>query len=134
EVERIGGVVRGIETGYFQREIARSAERQQREIESGERIVVGINRFRDPDGEAPPPIQRIDPEAERRQVDRVRRVRAERDPGAWARALDRLEDCARGGENVVPAILEAVRAYATLGEISDRLRRTWGEHRELVAI
>jgi methylmalonyl-CoA mutase N-terminal domain/subunit len=134
QIEALGGTLAAIEAGFQQREIADAAYRVQREIETGERIVVGVNRFRDPDGEAPPPIQRIDPEAERRQVERVRRVRAERDPGAWARALDRLEDCARGGENVLPAILEAVRAYATVGEISDRLRRTWGEHRELVAI
>ncbi len=134
EIEGLGGTLAAIEAGFQQREIAEAAYRVQREIERGDRIVVGVNRFRDPDSEAPPPIQRIDPEAERRQVERVRRVRAERDPGAWARALDRLEDCARGGENLLPAILEAVRAYATVGEISDRLRRVWGEHRELVAL
>jgi methylmalonyl-CoA mutase N-terminal domain/subunit len=133
-IEAMGGTLAAIEAGFQQREIADAAYRVQREIETGERIVVGVNRFRDPDEDTPPPIQRIDPEAERRQVERVRRVRAERDPVAWARALDRLEAAARGGENVLPAILEAVRAYATVGEISDRLRGTWGEHRELVAI
>jgi methylmalonyl-CoA mutase N-terminal domain/subunit len=133
-IEAMGGTLAAIEAGFQQREIADAAYRVQREIETGDRIVVGVNRFRDPDEDTPPPIQRIDPEAERRQVERVRRVRAERDPVAWARALDRLEAAARGGENVLPAILEAVRAYATVGEISDRLRGTWGEHRELVAI
>jgi methylmalonyl-CoA mutase N-terminal domain/subunit len=134
QIEAMGGTLAAIEAGFQQREIADAAYRVQREIETGERIVVGVNRFRDPDEEASPPIQRIDPEAERRQVERLRRVRAGRDPVAWVRALDRLEAAARGGENVLPAILEAVRAYATVGEISDRLRATWGEHRELVAI
>ncbi len=134
EIEALGGTLAAIEAGFQQREIADAAYRVQREIELGERIVVGVNRFRDPDSEAPPPIQRIDPEAERRQVERVRRVRADRDPAAWGRALDRLEEAARGGENLLPAILDAVRAYATVGEISDRLRRTFGEHRELIAL
>ncbi|GIW20403.1 MAG: methylmalonyl-CoA mutase [Chloroflexota bacterium] len=134
EIEALGGTLAAIEAGFQQRQIAEAAYRVQREIERGERIVVGVNRFVDPEDEAPPPIQRIDPEAERRQVERVRRVRAERDPAAWEQALRRLEDCARGEENLVPAILEAVRAYATVGEISDRLRRVWGEHRELVLV
>ncbi|HWP63262.1 MAG TPA: methylmalonyl-CoA mutase family protein [Candidatus Binatia bacterium] len=134
EIEALGGTLAAIEAGFQQRQIAEAAYRVQREIERGERIVVGVNRFVDPEDEAPPPIQRIDPEAERRQVERVRRVRAERDPAAWEQALRRLEDCARGEENLVPAILEAVRAYATVGEISDRLRRVWGEHRELVSV
>jgi len=97
--------------------------------------VVGVNRFRD-EGAAStrPALQRIDPEGEHRQVERVRRVRAERDPRTWERTLDRLGAAARGGDNVMPALVEAVEAYATVGEISDRLRVAFGEHRELVTV
>jgi methylmalonyl-CoA mutase N-terminal domain/subunit len=97
--------------------------------------VVGVNKFRDDGaGEAKAPLQRIDPEGERRQVERVRRVRAERDPAVWSAALDRLEDAARGTDNLLPPILEAVNAYATVGEISDRLRTAFGVHRELITV
>ena len=81
-----------------------------------------------------PALQRIDPEGERRQVEGLRRVRAEREPAAWAAALDRLAAVAGGDENVMPALIDAVRAYATVGEISDRLRAAWGEHRELITV
>jgi methylmalonyl-CoA mutase N-terminal domain/subunit len=94
---------------------------------------VGVNRFTD-DEVATPPTQRIDPEGERRQVERVRRVRAERSSDAWASAMDGLEEVARADGNLMPAILAAVRAYATVGEISDRLRVAWGEHRELITV
>jgi methylmalonyl-CoA mutase, N-terminal domain len=96
-----------------------------------------VNRFRDAGAgtrEARPAIQRIDPEGERRQVERVRRVRAERDAATWERAIARLGDAARGSDNVMPALVEAVEAYATVGEISDRLRTAFGEHRELVTV
>ena len=105
----------------------------QRAIEGGELIVVGVNKFRDEQG-ATPPLQRIDPDGERRQVDGLRRVRAERDPAAWEAAMGRLEDAARGSDNLMPPIIEAVNAYATVGEISDRLRAVWGSHRELITI
>ena len=81
-----------------------------------------------------PPLQRIDPDGERRQVERVRRVRAERSAETWTAAMDRLEATARGDGNLMPPILDAVRAYATVGEISDRLRVAWGEHRELITV
>ncbi|HEU4673172.1 MAG TPA: methylmalonyl-CoA mutase family protein [Candidatus Limnocylindrales bacterium] len=135
EIDGFGGTLQAIEAGFQQRQIQEAAYRTQQEIEAGERVVVGVNRFRDDAAAASKPaLQRIDPEGERRQVERVRRVRAERDPAAWSRALDRLDDCARGGENVMPALVEAVEAYATLGEISDRLRVAFGEHRELVTV
>jgi methylmalonyl-CoA mutase N-terminal domain/subunit len=102
-------------------------------IEQGDQVVVGVNRFRD-EGVATPSLQRIDPDGERRQIEGVRRIRTERDPAVWAAALGRLEDAARGGDNVMPALIEAVGAYATVGEISDRLRIAWGEHRELITL
>ena len=135
EIDAAGGTLAAIEAGFQQRQIQESAYRVQQAIEAGDQVVVGVNRFRDEAGlSVPPPIQRIDPEGERRQIERVRRVRAERDAPAWEAALGRLEEYARGGENLMPAMIDAVRAYATVGEISDRLRTAWGEHRELITV
>ncbi len=134
EIDAMGGTLSAIEGGFQQRQIQESAYAVQREIERGERVVVGVNRFRDDDPGLPPAIHRIDPEGERRQVEALRRVRAERDPAAWEAALRRLGDEARGEANLLPAIIEAVRAYATVGEIADGLRRAWGVHRELITV
>jgi methylmalonyl-CoA mutase N-terminal domain/subunit len=133
EIDAMGGPLVAIEHGFQQRQIQESAYRVQQEIERGDKIVVGVNRFRD-EAAAPPPLHRIDPEGERRQVEGVRRVRQQRDPAVWSASLARLEEAARGDENLLPPIIEAVKAYATVGEISDRLRVTWGEHRELVTV
>ena len=133
EIEAMGGTLAAIEAGYQQRQIQESSYQVQRAIESGSKVVVGVNKFRDEEGTTPP-LQRIDPEGERRQCQGVQRVRAERDPVAWAASLARLEDCARGDENLMPPIIEAVKAYATVGEICDRLRGVWGEHRELITV
>jgi methylmalonyl-CoA mutase, N-terminal domain len=133
EIDALGGALAAIEAGYQQRQIQEAAYRVQREIEAEERIVVGVNRFRD-DALPSPELQRIDPAGEREQVDRLRRLRAERDEAAWAAALERLEQAAAGQENLLPPIIDAVKARATLGEISDRLRVAWGEHRELITV
>jgi methylmalonyl-CoA mutase N-terminal domain/subunit len=133
EIEAMGGTLAAIEAGFQQRQIQEAAFRVQREIERGDRIVVGVNKYRD-EGASTPPIQRIDPEGERGQIERLRRVRAERDPAAWEAALRRLEDTARGGDNLLPPLIEAVGAYATVGEISNQLRVAWGEHRELITV
>ncbi len=134
EIEAQGGTLASIENGFQQRQIQESAYRVQREVERGDRVVVGVNRFRDDDQGTGPALQRIDPEGERRQVDGVRRVRHERDAAAWEAALRRLGDEAMGDGNLMPAIIEAVDAYATVGEISDRLRAAWGVHRELITV
>ena len=133
QIEDLGGTLAAIERGFQQREIQEAAYRVQRAIDSGDQIVVGVNRFRD-DEVSTPPTQKIDPDGERRQVDRVRRVRAERSEATWTATMDELERVARVDGNLMPAILAAVRAYATVGEISDRLRLTWGEHRELITV
>jgi methylmalonyl-CoA mutase N-terminal domain/subunit len=133
EIETLGGTLAAIERGFQQREIQEAAYRVQRAIDTGDQVVVGVNRFTD-DEIATPPTHRIDPEGERRQVERVRRVRAERSADAWATSMDELERIARADGNLMPAILAAARAYATVGEISDRLRVTWGEHRELITV
>jgi methylmalonyl-CoA mutase, N-terminal domain len=133
EIEALGGTLAAIEGGFQQRQIQESSYQVQRAIEDGSQVVVGVNRFQD-EGHRTPSLQRIDPDGERHQVEGLRRVRAERDPVAWDAALRRVGECARGDENLMPALIEAVRAYATVGEISDRLRAAWGEHRELVTV
>ncbi len=134
EIDVLGGPLAAIETGFQQRQIQESAYRVQQEIEAGERIIVGVNRYAEEAVGPPIALQRIEPEAERRQVEGVRAVRAERDAGVWSRSLQRLSDAARGGDNIMPALIEAVAAYATVGEMSNCLREVWGEHRELITI
>jgi len=128
-IDELGGMLRAVEEGYPQREIAESAYRYQREIEAGERIVVGVNAFRSEE-EEPIPILRIDEKVARGQVERLRAVKAERDGARAAAALAVLERAAREGANVMPPIIAAVKAYATLGEISDVLRSVFGIYRE----
>jgi methylmalonyl-CoA mutase N-terminal domain/subunit len=134
EIDAMGGTLAAIEAGFQQRQIQESAYRVQRAIERQDQVVVGVNRFRDEGEAARPPLLRIDPEGERRQVESLRRVRAGRDEAAWAGAMRRLEDAARGGDNLMPPIIEAVATYATVGEIADRLRSVWGVHRELITV
>ena len=133
EIDAMGGAIAGIEAGYQQRQIQDAAYRVQREIERAERIVVGVNRFTD-DEVVTPPLQRIDPALEREQVARIAALRSTRDESAWAAALEQLERSARGSDNVMPAVIEAVKANATLGEISDRLRAVFGEYREVITV
>ncbi|MEX2245959.1 MAG: methylmalonyl-CoA mutase family protein [Dehalococcoidia bacterium] len=127
-VEDIGGSVAAIESGYMQTEIQEAAVRQQQEIESGKRVVVGVNRFRT-DEEPAPAIFRVNMELARGQIERLERVRTQRDGPAVEASLRRLHDTACGEENLMPAILDAVRVYATLGEICGELRAVWGEYR-----
>ena len=128
-IDDMGGTLRAIETGYIQREIQNAAYEYQRAVESGERIVVGVNRFeQDEDGGIP--VFRLDPAGERAQIDRVRQVRAGRSAPAVESALGALEEAARGTANLMPPILRAAEAFATVGEISDRLRGVFGEYRE----
>ena len=128
EVERGGGAAAGIARGYFQDAIARSAYAQQRAIEANEQVVVGVNRFTI--AEPPPPIPAPDYSAlARAQIARVRQVRERREPLRWRQGLDRLAAAARGDGPLMSHIIAAVRARATVGEISGVLRAVWGEHR-----
>ncbi|MCL6450501.1 MAG: methylmalonyl-CoA mutase family protein [Acetobacteraceae bacterium] len=129
QIEALGGVVAAIEQGFFQREIADSAYRYQLQIERGEKVVVGVNRYR-MEEELSIPLLRVDPAVAERQVARLNRVRQERDGARVRAALDRVSKAAEGTDNLMPFILEAVRAYASLGEIMDALRRVFGEYRE----
>jgi len=133
QIRKIGGMLPAIETGYVQREIGEAAYRDQRDVEDGHRVIVGVNRFQTPH-EHPPAILRVDPAVADRQKARLRRVRAERDQTRCADALSALSRCAEGRGNLVPLILDAVRAYATVGEICDTLRRTFGAHRPPVVV
>jgi methylmalonyl-CoA mutase N-terminal domain/subunit len=132
-IDALGGMLRAIETGYVQGEIQKAAYEFQRAIERGDQIVVGVNQFV-AEKEVSVPTLRIDPELERAQVERVRALRARRDSDKAASAVDIVEACARSGENLMPAIMNAVEALATVGEISDALRRVFGEYTESVVL
>jgi methylmalonyl-CoA mutase N-terminal domain/subunit len=132
DVDRMGGVVPGIELGYFQREIARSAMRQQVEIETGERVIVGVNEFAVEGETLEIPLLKITEEAETRQRERMAALRRDRDEAAVERTLAALRDAAASGENVVPAMLDAVRAYATLYEIRFAMEEVFGAYQEPV--
>ena len=128
-IDDLGGMVEAIEAGYPQREIAESAYRFQREVESGERKIVGVN---DRTGEPGAGVETlyIDEAAAAAQGDRLAALRADRDGAAVSRALDRLRKTALGADNLMPVLIDAVRAYATLGEMCDALRDVWGEYEE----
>ncbi len=129
KIDELGGSVRAVEQGYIQREIEEAAYRYQRDLEDGRRVVVGVNRFQAAET-TQPPILKVDPEVGRRQAAKVAALRERRDVEAVRAALAGLEAAARSNENLMPRILAAVEAYATLGEISDTLRAVFGEQRE----
>jgi methylmalonyl-CoA mutase N-terminal domain/subunit len=133
KIEAMGGMLRAIETGYVQREIQESAYRYQKEIETQEQVVVGVNKFQLED-EPPVQVLRIDAALERAQIERVRALRERRDSRSSTVALKKLEEAAGTTENLLPRILECVEAYSTVGEISNTLRRVWGEYRETSSI
>jgi methylmalonyl-CoA mutase N-terminal domain/subunit len=133
KIEMMGGMLKAIERGYVQQEIQNAAYEYQQAVDRGEAVVVGVNRF-ELEQEKPIPIQRIDEGLEARQVERVRALRARREAGACQAALRAVEDAARTGENLMPRILSAVEAHATVGEISDAMRRLFGEYRESVVL
>jgi methylmalonyl-CoA mutase N-terminal domain/subunit len=127
------GMLRAIEQGYIQKEIQNAAYAFQRSVDAKETIIVGVNRFTSEAG-AQVPLQRIDADLERRQVERVRAVRAARNQGVCSAALAAIEESARTGSNLMPHILAAVESQATLGEIADGLRAVFGEFRESVVV
>ena len=132
-IDRVGGTLSAIESGLIQREIQESAYKAQLAVDSGKSIVVGVNRFVDGNSR---PIEtlRIDPDVERRQIERVRAVRAGRSADAHRTAMDAVTAAARDGSNLVPAIIGAVEARATLGEIADAMRAVFGEYAETATV
>ncbi|PYX88860.1 MAG: methylmalonyl-CoA mutase, partial [Acidobacteria bacterium] len=133
KIEALGGMLKAIERGYVQQEIQNAAYEYQQQVDRLESVVVGVNRFTIEE-EKPIPLQRIDEGLERKQVERLRALRARRDRSAWENALKQVEAAARAGENLMPRIIAAVEACATVGEISDRLRTVFGEYKEAVVI
>jgi methylmalonyl-CoA mutase N-terminal domain/subunit len=132
EIEAQGGVVPAIEKGWFQRQIAASASRFQVEVDAGHRPVVGVNAFEEAEAERPLEILRIGEEADRTQRERLARLRASRDDGKVQSALTALETAAREDRNVIPAMLDCARAYATLFEIRHAMEKVYGAYREPV--
>jgi methylmalonyl-CoA mutase N-terminal domain/subunit len=133
KIEVLGGMLKAIERGFVQQEIQNAAYEYQQAVDDELAIVVGVNRF-EVEEEKPIPIQRIDPELEQKQVERVRALRAKREAGPWKATLAGVEEAARSGANVMPRIVAAVEARATVGEISDAMRRVFGEYKEAVVI
>ncbi|MER3431833.1 MAG: methylmalonyl-CoA mutase [Blastocatellia bacterium] len=133
KIDDLGGMLAAIESGFVQKEIQEAAYRYQKAVESGDAIVVGVNKFKS-ETEEPIPILTIDENVEREQIGRLQALRSRRDAAAVDAALGRLETAAAGSENLLPHILASVEAYATVGEISNRLRKVWGEYREAVTI
>jgi methylmalonyl-CoA mutase N-terminal domain/subunit len=133
KIDALGGTLHSIESGYIQREIQNSAYDYQRAVETNDAIVVGVNQFHN-DEESTVKTLRVDPSIEQDQIQRVHALRARRDAPAAESALTRLEQAAKGSENVLPRILECVEEFATVGEISNRLRAVWGEYREAVTV
>jgi methylmalonyl-CoA mutase N-terminal domain/subunit len=128
-IDEMGGIITAVERGYPQKEIADSAYKFQQQVEREERIIVGVNRFQS-DEEVAIPVLKIDPEIERKQIERIRATRAKRNADAHSRAMTALRDACLSEKNLVPFVLDAVRAYATLGEISDVFREAYGVYRE----
>jgi methylmalonyl-CoA mutase N-terminal domain/subunit len=133
KIDALGGMLRAIETGYVQGEIQKAAYEYQRAVERGEQIIVGVNRFV-AEKETPIPTLRIDPELELAQTGRVRALRQRRNSARAVETVAEVERRARSGENLMPAIMDAVEAFATVGEISDALRRVFGEYTESVVL
>jgi len=133
KIDAMGGMLKAIENGYPQREIQEAAYDYQRAVEKQKEIVVGVNRFQIEENETIP-IQRVDARIERQQVERLRAVREKRDANKAENCLIKLVEAATGTENLLPKILDCVENYVTVGEISHKLRKVWGEYREAVTI
>jgi methylmalonyl-CoA mutase N-terminal domain/subunit len=129
-IDSMGGVIAAIEKGYPQREIADAAYRYQREIETNKRVIVGVNDFILEGEETRIPVLKIDPEVERTQIERLKKTRKERDNKKVQEALDNLRKASEGDNNVMPHVVDAVKAYATVGEICDVWREVFGEWEE----
>jgi methylmalonyl-CoA mutase N-terminal domain/subunit len=133
KIDDLGGTLRAIELGYIQQEIQDAAYDFQQAVDRLEQVVVGVNRFHT-GGERSVPVQRIDESLERRQIERVKALRARREKSAWQEGIRGVEDAARSGENLMPRIIRAVESYCTVGEISDAMRRVFGEYQETVVV
>lgn len=133
KIEALGGTLKAIERGYVQQEIQNAAYEHQQAVDSGEAIVVGVNRF-EIEEEKEQTLQRIDAELERKQVERLKALRARRDMAAWEAGIKGVEEAAKSGANLMPRIVAAVESDCTVGEIADTMRKVFGEHKETVVL
>ncbi|MGO9649603.1 MAG: methylmalonyl-CoA mutase [Terriglobales bacterium] len=133
KIAALGGMLKAIERGFVQQEIQNAAYEYQQAVDRAEAVVVGVNRFRQEE-EKPVPLLHLDESLERKQVERLRALRARREAGPWSESLKKIEEAARSGANLMPQIVAAVEAYATVGEISDTLRKVFGEYKEAVVV
>jgi len=133
KIDAMGGMLKAIENGFPQREIQEAAFDYQKAVESHDAVVVGVNKFQIAEDTTIPTLK-VDEKIERNQIERLRAVREKRDAEKAETALAKLEEGARGTENLLPRILDCVESYVTVGEISHRLRRVWGEYREAVTL
>lgn len=135
KVDDMGGAIPAIEKGFFQKEIADSAYKYQKEIENRRRTIIGVNDYKiDEEGECPIPLLRVDPKVEQEQVLALQELKRERDNRKARAVLEKLHDAADKDENLMPVMVEAVKAYATIGEITDVLKQVYGEYKELIVI
>jgi methylmalonyl-CoA mutase N-terminal domain/subunit len=134
KIDNIGGVYEAIAQGFFQREIADSAYKYQQEIDKRARTIVGINEYCIEEPQCAVDLLRIDPKVEEEQITNLRQLRHERDNHKVKQILDKLHDLADKDKNLMPVIVEAVKTYATLGEITDVLRNVYGEYKEMIVI
>ena len=130
-IDQMGGVLKAIEAGFIQREIQESSYAYQKKIEAKEQIIVGVNQFQVKEN-PPENLLKVNPELEKKQRGKIEKLKKERDSISVKSKLQQIENCAKGNQNLVPVIFEAVKSYATLGEISDTLRSVFGEYRENV--
>jgi methylmalonyl-CoA mutase N-terminal domain/subunit len=128
-IEKLGGVIPAIEKGFFQREIAESAYKYQKEVDENKRTIVGVNKYKT-DDKLSIPILKMDEEGEKRQIDRLKKLRKNRDNSKVEKNLKQLKKVADGDENMMPYILDCVHSYATLGETCGVFREVFGEYEE----
>jgi methylmalonyl-CoA mutase N-terminal domain/subunit len=133
KIDTMGGMLKAIERGFVQQEIQNASYEFQKSVDSKEHLLVGVNSFQ-MDHEKPVMLLRMDPELERRQVERLRAFRAKRDQEKAAAAVRKVEEIARNGGNLMPIIVDAVENNATVGEICDSMRKVFGEYKEVMVI
>jgi methylmalonyl-CoA mutase N-terminal domain/subunit len=134
KVDDMGGAIVAIEKGFFQKEIADSSYKHQKEVDDRKRTIVGVNDYQIEKEEYPMELLRVDPKAEKEQLANLQNLKKTRDSRRVEETLDKLQRSAEKDENLMPAIIEAVKAYATLGEICNVLRKVYGEYKELIVI
>ncbi|HOH54047.1 MAG TPA: methylmalonyl-CoA mutase family protein, partial [Fervidobacterium sp.] len=134
KIDQMGGMIKAIETGYVQKEIHESAYKQQLAIDKGEEVIVGVNKFQMEEDVKKREILKVDPELEKKQVERLKKLKERRDNEKVRKSLQKIKEVASTQENLFPYVLEAVKAYATVGEISNALRDVFGEYTETVII